>query len=124
MLAARLGVKDLDRELRFYESVGFEVARKGDRATVRLGQAEFTLLPYDLLRTGDAPLLDWDREPTQVGSGIQLFVLVDDVDAFAEGIKIGVPRPWPVQDKPWGYREVSLKSPSGYILTFATPRSR
>lgn len=122
MLAARIGVKDLEREIRFYEALGFEVERRGAGAVVRVEGAALTLEPFDDLRTSDAPLLDWDRSPGQLGTGIQLYIIVPDVHAFAERIKTGVPRPYPVQDKPWGYRELSLHTPSGYLLTFAQPR--
>jgi catechol 2,3-dioxygenase-like lactoylglutathione lyase family enzyme len=119
MLAARVGVKDLEREIRFYEALGFEIERREGGAVVRLENVSLTLEPFDDLRTSDAPLLEWNRTPSELGAGVQFYILVSDVDAFSAGIKVGVPRPWPVHDKPWGYRELSLRTPSGYLLTFA-----
>ena len=120
-MSARLGVKDIDRELRFYEALGFEIERTGGAARVTLGQVSLTVQTYETLRVGDRPLLDWDQRPNQFGTGVQFYMMVDDVDAVAGRIPIGIPRPWPVQDKPWGLRELTLRSPSGYLLTFAQP---
>ena len=123
-LSARLGVKDIERELRFYQALGFDVERSGTAARVALGGVSFTIQTYETLRVGDRPLLDWDQHPAQFGSGVQFYLMVDDVDEVAGRIPIGIPRPWPVQDKPWGLRELTLKSPSGYLLTFAQPSGR
>ena len=122
MLAARMGVKDIERELRFYEALGFEIERREGGAIVRRENVSLTLEPFDDLRTSDAPLLEWDRSPSELGAGVQFYILVSDIDALAQAIRVGVPRPWPVQDKPWGYRELSLRTPSGYLLTFAEPK--
>jgi catechol 2,3-dioxygenase-like lactoylglutathione lyase family enzyme len=117
-----LGIKDLERELKFFGALGFEIAERWDAgAVVQLEGAQITLELYEPLRVGDAPLLDWDRSPGSVGTGVQIYVMVPDVRAVAERIPVGVPRPWPVQDKSWGMRELTVKSPSGYLLTFAQP---
>lgn len=117
-----LGVRDLERELKFFAAIGFEVTdRWEDGATVRLEDAEFTIEEYESLRVSDGPLLDWDRAPAQLGTGVQLYVMVPNVDELSARIPVGIPRPWPVQDKTWGLRELSLKTPSGYLLTFAQP---
>lgn len=122
MLTARLGVKDLERELRFYEALGFEIERSSHGAHVTFEGTQLTLEPYEELRVRDRPLLDWDQRPSQLGAGIQLYVLVANVDDIQKGIPIGVPQPYPVQDKPWGLRELTLRTPSGYLLTFAQRR--
>jgi catechol 2,3-dioxygenase-like lactoylglutathione lyase family enzyme len=116
----RVGVKDLERELKFYTALGFEVAdRREHVAIIRLESAELVLETYDTLRVGDRPLLDWDRAPAQLGNGVQLAIIVPSVDEIAARVPVGIPRPWPIQDKPWGLRELTLKTPSGYIITFA-----
>jgi hypothetical protein len=55
-------------------------------------------------------------------AGIQLYFMISDVDGFASRVPVGIPRPWPVQDKPWGLRELTLKTPSGFLITFAQRR--
>lgn len=120
MLTARLGVKDLEKELRFYEALGFDVERAGSAARVRFHDAVFTLAGYEELRVKDHPLLDWEQHPPQYGTGVQLYILVPSVDDFAETIPVGIARPWPVRDKSWGLRELTLRTPSGYLVTFAT----
>ena len=122
MLTARIGVKDLEKELKFYDSLGFEVERRTGGAIVSLEGAVITLEPYEELRVKDRPLLDWDRTLAQPGTGVQLYILLSNVDEFASRVPVGIPRPWPVQDKPWGLRELTLKTPSGYLLTFAQRR--
>jgi catechol 2,3-dioxygenase-like lactoylglutathione lyase family enzyme len=119
-LVPRLGVKDLERELRFFEALGFEIEERSEaRAMVRYEYVRVSLEKWDAWRVTDRPLLDWDRNPSQFGAGVQLLVFVDDADEIAGRIPIGVPQPWPVHDKPWGLRELSLRTPSGYLLTFA-----
>ena len=122
MLSARLGVKNLDRELKFYTALGFEAEKSGHGARVSFRDVAFTLEPYDELRVSDGPLLDWDRTPAQLGVGTQLYIFLDDLDTLAQSIPVGIPRQWPVQDKPWGLRELTLRTPSGYLLTFAERR--
>lgn len=124
MLTARIGVKDLERELRFYEALGFVIERWDGGARVSFQGAQFTLEPYEELRVRDAPLLDWEQHPPQFGAGIQLYVYVDDVDVIRDAIPVGVPQPYPVRNKSWGLRELPLKTPSGYVLTFAQPLER
>jgi hypothetical protein len=106
--------------MKFYAALGFEIAdRRETVAIVRLEGAEMVLEAYDTLRVADRPLLDWDRTPAQLGNGVQLCVIVTNVDEIAARVPVGIPRPWPVQDKPWGLRELTLKTPSGYFVTFA-----
>ncbi len=123
-MSARLGVKDLERELKFFSGLGFDVRRSGGSAQVTFGQTSLTVQTYDTLRVGDRPLLEWDAQPGQLGTGVQFYLMVDDVDEVANRIPVGIPRPWPVQDKPWGLRELTLRTPSGYLLTFAQPVGR
>jgi len=122
MFSARLGVKDLQRELRFYEGVGFEVEQIPGGARVTFGEAAFTLEAYDEMRIRDAPLLDWDMKPGLLGHGVQLYLFVDDVDEIQRSIPRQIAQPWPVQDKRWGLRELTLRTPSGYLVTFAQRR--
>lgn len=123
-MSARLGVKDLDKELKFFTALGFEVERSGSAARVSFGDTSLTVQTYETLRVGDRPLLDWEQHPTQLGTGVQFYLMVPDVDAVVGRIPMGVPRPWPVQDKAWGLRELTLRTPSGYLITFAQPSSR
>ena|SRR5688572_2945352 len=122
-LRATLGVRDLEKELKFYEALGFEVGERWEQgAVVRLDRSELTLEAFESLRVSDGPLLDWDRsQSAQLGTGVQLYLMVSNVDDMAARIPVGIPRPWPVQEKAWGLRELSLRTPSGYILTFAQP---
>ena len=122
MLTVRVGVKDLDREVKFYEALGFEVERRQHGANVLRGEASFSIEHYEEFRVRDGALLDWEQRPSQLGTGVQLYVIVPNVDEVAANIPVGIPRPWPVQDKPWGLRELTLKTPSGYLLTFAQRR--
>lgn len=124
-MIVRLGVRDLERELKFYTALGFEVVERADSG-VRLSYdgVLLTIEPYETLRVKDRPLLDWDRSPGQLGVGAQLYLMISSVDELAARIPVGVPRPWPIQDKSWGLRELTLRTPSGYLITFAQPARR
>lgn len=120
-----LGVRDLEREIKFFTGIGFTEAGRSDHsASLVYEGVAVELHGYDHLRVADGPLLEWDRSPAGLGAGVQLYFEIEDPDAFAQAIPLGIPRPWPVQDKPWGMRELTLKTPSGYLLTFARPRAR
>jgi catechol 2,3-dioxygenase-like lactoylglutathione lyase family enzyme len=124
-LIPRLGVADIERELKFFTALGFQTTERSENlAKVELDGARLTLERWETWRVTDRPLLDWDHNPKQFGAGVQLAVNVDSVDEIAARIPIGVPRPWPAQDKPWGLRELTLRSPSGYLITFAERRKR
>jgi uncharacterized glyoxalase superfamily protein PhnB len=55
------------------------------------------------------------------GSGVQLFVQVENVDDVYQKLKNKVEIIDGIETKPWGDREFTLKDPDGYLISFFTP---
>lgn len=99
---AILKALDLAATLDWYRCAGFAVT--GDEV-VRGG---LVLRFLD----GDTP---WPGPPSLTGC---FYVHVADVDAVAEELRGRVEAPWGVEDREWGAREVVLRDPNGYFVTF------
>lgn len=52
------------------------------------------------------------------GSGVQLFIKVNDVDAIYKKVKDEVKIFDEIETKSWGDREFTIKDPDGYLITF------
>jgi uncharacterized glyoxalase superfamily protein PhnB len=57
------------------------------------------------------------------GSGVQLFVQVEDVDEKYKEVKGKVDIIDEIETKSWGDREFTIKDPDGYLISFYTPTS-
>jgi uncharacterized glyoxalase superfamily protein PhnB len=55
------------------------------------------------------------------GSGLQMFIRVDNVDEELHRIKNQVPLVKNIENKPWGDREFTISDPDGYLISFYTP---
>lgn len=55
------------------------------------------------------------------GSGLQLFVSVDNVDESFNRINNRVTMIETIETKPWGDREFTISDPDGYLISFYTP---
>ena len=111
-------VKDLEKSIKFYETLGFEFKKHipGVAATAYLNWFWIELLLEDQVIT-EAFKEDVTIQPK--GAGQYIHINVENVDEFhktilAKGLK---PLSEP-QDFPWGHREFVLKDPSGYKLVF------
>lgn len=52
------------------------------------------------------------------------YVTVDDVDGlYADLVSRGTPVTSPPETKPWGMREIAVKTPDGHRMTFGSPSS-
>lgn len=108
--AVTLFTADMARAVRFYSSLGFEVAYGGE-------EAHFTSF-----RVGDGFLnLMSDPTPGNVRWGRIIFH-VSDVDALHErACDLGLDPEAPPRDAEWGERYFHLTDPGGYQLSFARP---
>jgi hypothetical protein len=61
---------------------------------------------------GDTP---WGGPPGCTGS---MYVRPADVRAVHDAVVGVVEVPWGVEERPWGARELTLRDPDGYFLTF------
>lgn len=108
-------VKNLNRTVGFYETLGFET-KKRDAAHATLYSNWFWI---DFLAAGknDRPGMAKGPNAATKGSGILLYLSVDDVDAFhAHLVSKGLKPAAKPQDQPWGNREFLLRDPDGYNL--------
>lgn len=111
-----LEVSDLEVSLRHYtDRLGFEVVGRAanDRGPywcrVRRGAVSL------MLQQADEPLA------ARPGAGVALYVVCDDVDAFADEIRErGVDALGPF-DAPYGMRQLRIPDPDGYEVWFETP---
>jgi uncharacterized glyoxalase superfamily protein PhnB len=55
------------------------------------------------------------------GSGLQIFVRVENVDGEYQRIKPQVKLVQDIETKPWGDREFTISDPDGYLISFYSP---
>jgi catechol 2,3-dioxygenase-like lactoylglutathione lyase family enzyme len=110
-------VEDLSRTAEFYEALGFRRGKEEpDRLTFYVNWFFVTFIAQD--HEDDAELRKEAELPNR-GSGLFLYIKVDDVEEFhkavlSEGMKpAGEP-----EVRPSGNREFVLRDPDGYKLAF------
>jgi len=113
-------VRDVERSVAFYtERLGFTVLRQEpDFAVVALGQSHVLLAAE--AHTSRALL---DAGPR--GIGLNVRIMVDDVDALYRRAKAGgVPVTQEIADRSYGLRDFIVADPDGFCLRFASPVTR
>ena len=110
-------VKDLAKTAAFYESIGFRRGKEEpDRVTFYVNWFFVTFIAQD--QEPDAQLRKLTNARTK-GSGVLLYIKVDDIDGFHEGLvakgmePLGEP-----QVRPPAYLEFVVRDPDGYNLAF------
>jgi catechol 2,3-dioxygenase-like lactoylglutathione lyase family enzyme len=114
-------VNDLSKTAEFYESLGFRRGKEQpDRVTFYVNWFFVTFIAQD--REDDAELRKEAELPNK-GSGLFLYIKVDDVDEFHNGV---VSQGMTVDGEPEvrdsGNREFVLRDPDGYKLAFFQKR--
>ena len=108
--AVTLLVRDMERAVGFYGSIGFERQYGG-------GEADFTCF-----RVGDGYLNLMHRPDFRPGHWGRVIFYVDDVDAlYSLIVEKGLALQAPPRDAPWGERFFHLTDPDGHELSFARP---
>jgi catechol 2,3-dioxygenase-like lactoylglutathione lyase family enzyme len=110
-------VKDLSHTSDFYEEVGFRRGKEEpDRVTFYVNWFFVTFIAQD--REDDAELRKEAELPTK-GSGLFLYIKVDDVEDFHNAVvSKGMKPASEPQLRPSGNREFVLRDPDGYKLVF------
>ena len=108
---AVLKASDASSTLAWYRAAGFEVTREEPG----LCQVARDGLVLQFL-SGDTP---WSGDPALSGC---FYVHVPNVDAVADEITGELSAPWGLEDRSWGARELVLRDPDGYFITFTAPR--
>ena len=110
-------VKDLARTAEFYETIGFRRGKEEPgRATFYVNWFFVTFIAQD--REDDAELRKEAKLPKK-GSGLFLYIKVDDVENFHRAaLSKGMKPAGEPQVRPSGNREFVLRDPDGYKLVF------
>ena len=110
-------VKDIEKTAEFYTSLGFTKEKHElDHVSIRLNWFWIDFHPQD---KEDKPEFQKEATLANKGAGMFLYINVEDVDEFYEGViakglkPSSTPRDWP-----WGNREFVLRDPDGYKLVF------
>lgn len=115
--AVSLYTVDLDAARRFYSEVlGLEVVHEepGDVLVLKAGSLFLNLTKARPGQTDPGEIAG-----PQSASGFSFNVWVDDVDAVAaELVGRGGVLLTPVQDRPWGMRNVTIADPAGHVWEF------
>jgi catechol 2,3-dioxygenase-like lactoylglutathione lyase family enzyme len=110
-------VKDLSKSAEFYEALGFRRGKEEpDRITFYVNWFFVTFIAQDQEADAD---LQKEAELPDKGSGLFLYVKVDDVEAFHKAVlSKGMKPDTEPQARPSGNREFVLRDPDGYKLAF------
>ncbi|MDE1865204.1 MAG: VOC family protein [Candidatus Micrarchaeota archaeon] len=110
-------VKNINRTAEFYEALGFRIdKREPDHLSVSLDQFWMDFHPQD---KEDKPEFQKEANLGNKGAGLFLYISVDDVDEFYNGlISKGLEPSSKPRDWPWGNREFAIRDPDGYKLVF------
>jgi catechol 2,3-dioxygenase-like lactoylglutathione lyase family enzyme len=110
-------VEDLARTAEFYEAIGFRRGKEGpDRMTFYVNWFFVTFVAQD--QEADPELRKEAEQPAK-GSGLFLYIKVDDVEEFHRAVLAsGMEPAGEPQVRPSGNREFVLRDPDGYRLVF------
>jgi catechol 2,3-dioxygenase-like lactoylglutathione lyase family enzyme len=110
-----LKTEDMAATLAWYERVGFDVrGRSPDEGVPAWLEVERDGVVLQFL-AGDTP---WPESPRLTGT---LYFHPQSVDDLHERIRDDVEIAWGPEDRAWGMREMGLRDPNGYFLTFTQP---
>lgn len=124
-LQLELHVEDFEPIKRYYTSLGFEVnwerqpegfkgylvmSFQGNTLCFWAGNEEVFNQPYFSKFPKDTPR----------GYGVEVVVMVDDIDGFYEQVKDIANVVEPLTEQPWGLRDFRTTDPAGYYLRFTT----
>jgi catechol 2,3-dioxygenase-like lactoylglutathione lyase family enzyme len=110
-------VADLDRTVKFYESIGFRRGKdQPGRATLYVNWFFMTFIATD--DEQDAELRKEAEQPSK-GSGVYVHIKVDDIEAFhKDALGAGLKPEGEPEKRLGGGREFVLRDPDGYKLVF------
>jgi predicted enzyme related to lactoylglutathione lyase len=110
-------VKDLSRTAKFYETIGFRRGKQeADRLTFYVNWFFVTFISQDA--ESDAELKK-EAKLVNKGSGLFLYIKVDDIKEFYKGALSHRMKPLTKPQKgPSGGQEFVLRDPDGYKLVF------
>ena len=127
-MSAMFNVKDVDRSVKFYSQLGFDVRWewKGDDgnldyAGVGMGGAVIALgrIPKDGMQRRDDDYTKWVSTP--LGAGVIVTVELRGVEkVYAKAKKVKVAIDSPLSKRPYG-TAFMINDPDGYVIRFLRP---
>ncbi len=108
-------VGDLEETAAFYEKLGFRLKREANQLTAYVNWF------WIIFRTKDAedrPEAAKSAYQSNRGSGTYLYIKVEDIQAFYEGVQEKGLKPATEPTKKAGMLEFELRDPDGYNLVF------
>src|SRR5437588_1893433 len=113
-----LCVSNFEQSIQWFENVlGFRVVARDEDEYVELSRGETSIQ----LATDKSPYWETERPrllpPGQRGSGVEIVLLVDNVDALyrqAQQARADIVRP--LADYPWHMRQFWVRHPDGYLI--------
>jgi catechol 2,3-dioxygenase-like lactoylglutathione lyase family enzyme len=109
-----LKADDVPATLTWYRQLGFRVRASHPEDEPTWAEVARDDLVVQFV-AGETP---WDGRPALTGT---LYVRPGSVDAVFASIKDVVEWEWGVEERPWGARELTLRDPNGYYVTFTEP---
>ena len=108
-------VKDVEETAQFYETLGFQLkTREPSRVTAYLNWFWIDFFSKD---SEEGPAWKEEATPGNKGSGLLLYLSVEDVDeAYNELLEKGLKPSSEPRNQPGGIREFALRDPDGYQL--------
>lgn len=107
---------DLDRTETFYESLGFRIGkREAGRLTCYVNWFWVTFVAADAEEDAE---LRGEATAAARGAGLLVYVKVDDLDAYYQGVVEKGMKPAGEPRERAGNREFVLRDPDGYRLVF------
>ncbi len=111
-VSAILKTEDVPGTIEWYRGIGFHLRgvfpEEGKPTWCELSRDGVVLQ----FLGGETP---WPDAPGFTGT---LYFYPPSVDALYEEIKDDTPPAWGPEDRDWGARELGLRDPNGYLLTF------
>ena len=99
-------VKDLDETAAFYEKLGFRLKRDANQLTAYVNWFWITFRPHE------------EAAPPVRGAGTYLYIKVENMQEFYEGVQELGLKPATEPTKKAGMVEFELSDPDGYNLVF------
>ncbi len=122
LTGVELHVADVEASIAFYAALGFHVVRRWEE-WVRLDREGAELvLQGDAYVRGHEHYFSPDISRVPRGTGVEITVEVDDVDAVhADAVAAGLRIVKPIQDRSWKARDFRLADPDGFFIRITSP---